>query len=214
VAAAFAASMPACARITSMRDLRDAGVVRQRFDYSCGSASLATLLTYGLNEPVEERQLLRDVLAPMSADELEALKRKGLSLHDLQRLAERRGYRAAGFRLHHGELAKLARPVIVHVKPGGYEHFAILKGVRGDRVYLADPSLGNVRMPLYRFLEMWADASGRGVLFAVDRADRSWPERYALEIPESGGAVSSLISTERLFDSAKPFPLGASLPAR
>ena len=29
--------------VQSMRAIRDAGVVRQRFDYSCGSAALATL---------------------------------------------------------------------------------------------------------------------------------------------------------------------------
>jgi predicted double-glycine peptidase len=34
-------------------------VVKQRFDYSCGSAALATLLTYGLNAPVDELTLLR-----------------------------------------------------------------------------------------------------------------------------------------------------------
>src|SRR5207302_1409027 len=81
-----------------------------------------------------------------------------------------RGHKAQGFRLHYDQLAKLSRPVIVFVKPGGYAHFAVLKGVQGDRVYVADPSLGNVRMPLYRFVDMWADESGRGVIFAVERA--------------------------------------------
>src|SRR5437764_6580719 len=45
--------------VTSLRALRDAGVVKQRYDYSCGAASLATLLTYGLNDRVDEDGLLR-----------------------------------------------------------------------------------------------------------------------------------------------------------
>jgi len=193
-------------RVTSLVALRDAGVVKQRFDYSCGSAALATLLTYGLNDPVDEASLLRALLEPMSADELAALQKKGLSLADLQRLAQKRGHKAQGFRLHASQLAKLSRPVIVFIKPGGYEHFAVFKGVRGDRVHLADPSLGNVRMPLYRFLDMWADESGRGVIFAVERATGGWPERYPLQLAGVAGPPSELLSSERMMSVGAPFP--------
>jgi len=64
--------------VTSLRALRDAGVVKQRYDYSCGSASLATLLTYGLNDPVDEDALLRALLEPLAPVELAALQKKGL----------------------------------------------------------------------------------------------------------------------------------------
>jgi predicted double-glycine peptidase len=193
--------------IRSLRELRDAGVVKQRYDYSCGSASLATLLTYGLNDPVDEDALLRALLEPLSPDELTALQKKGLSLFDLQQLAQKRGHRAQGFRLHQSQLAKLSRPVIVFIKPHGYEHFAVLKGLRGDRVHLADPSLGNVRMPLYRFLDMWADESGRGVVFAVERAVGDWPERYALRLADRADTPLEVLSAERLMEIGKPFPL-------
>jgi uncharacterized protein len=124
----------------------------------------------------------------------------------LQRLAQKRGHKAQGFRIHRDQLPKISRPVIVFIKPHGYEHFAVLKGLRGDRVLLADPSLGNVRMPLYRFLDMWADESGRGVIFAVERNDGSWPERYALQLPGSTGAPLEALVAERLMTSGKPFP--------
>jgi predicted double-glycine peptidase len=192
-------------RIKSVRELRDAGVVRQRFDYSCGSAALATLLSYGLNDPVDEQTLLRALLEPLQPDELVALTKKGLSLQDLQHLAQMRGHKAQGFRLRADQLARLSRPVIAFIKPGGYAHFAVLKGVSGDRAYLADPSLGNVRMPLYRFLDMWADASGSGVIFAVERQDGVWPERYALQLPASAGSRLELLSARRLLEAGKPF---------
>jgi predicted double-glycine peptidase len=193
-------------RVTSLRALRDAGVVKQRHDYSCGAASLATLLTYGLNDPVDEDGLLRELLEPLKSDALTELQRKGLSLRDLQRLAQARGHKAQGFRLHGDQLAKLSRPVIVFVKPGGYPHFAVLKGVRGDRVYVADPSLGNVRMPLYRFVDMWADESGRGVIFAVERAEGPWPERYPLQLAGADGPPLEVLSAERLMSIGTPFP--------
>jgi len=193
--------------VTSLRAQRDAGVVKQRYDYSCGSASLATLLTYGLNDPVDEEVLLRSLLEPLSADELTALQKKGLSLFNLQQLAQKRGHKAQGFRIHQTQLAKLARPVIVFVKPRGYEHFAVLKGLRGDRAYLADPSFGNVRMPIYRFLDMWADESGRGVIFAVERSSGDWPARFALQLAGGADPPLEVLSASRLIEVGKPFPL-------
>jgi len=198
--------------VTSFRALRDAGVVKQRYDYSCGAASLATLLTYGLNDRVDEDGLLRALLESLNSDELTELQRKGLSLRDLQRLAQTRGHKAQGFRLHYDQLAKLSRPVIVFVKPGGYAHFAVLKGVQGDRVYVADPSLGNVRMPLYRFVDMWADESGRGVIFAVERATGQWPERYPLQLAGMAEPPLEVLSAERLMSIGTPLPSLA--PAR
>lgn len=198
------------APVRSLRALRDAGVVRQRYDYSCGSAALATLLTYGLNDPIGETELLRTLTESLSPGELAALQKRGLSLLELQRLAQGRGYRAQGFRLHGLQLARLSRPVLVFIKPHGYEHFAVLKGVRGDRVQLADPSLGNVRMPLYRFLDMWADASGRGVIFAVERPSGQWPEHYALQPAGLAGVPLEVLSAAHLVRIGAPFPNVAS----
>ena len=185
-------------RVRSLRALRDAGVVKQRFDYSCGAAALATLLSYGLNDPVGEDGLLRALLEPLSADALVARQKKGLSLLDLQQLAQQRGHKALGFRVPQSQLAKLSRPVIVFIKPQGYEHFAVFKGLHGGRVHLADPSLGNVRMPLYRFLDMWADASGRGVIFAVESAAGDWPQRYALQLASGSDMPLEVLSAQGL----------------
>jgi predicted double-glycine peptidase len=193
-------------RVTSLVARRDAGVVKQRFDYSCGSAALATLLTYGLNDPVGEDELLRALLEPLAPEELAELQKKGLSLLHLQRLVQKRGHKAQGFRVHQSQLGKLSRPLIVFIKPGGYEHFAVFKGLRGDRVHLADPSLGNVRMPLYRFLDMWADESGRGVIFAGERTSGEWPDRYALQLAGAGELPLEVLSAQRMMNIAAPIP--------
>jgi len=192
-------------RIQSARARRDAGVVKQHYDYSCGSASLATLLNYGLNDPADENELLRALLEQIPAERLATLQKDGLSLYDLQQLAQQRGHKAQGFRLHQSQLAALTRPVMVFIKPRGYEHFAVLKGIRGDRVHLADPSLGNVRMPLYRFLDMWSDDSGRGIIFAVEKASGDWPDRYALQLASSTGVPLEALSAEHLMQIGKPF---------
>jgi uncharacterized protein len=193
--------------VRSLRGQRDAGVVKQGYDYSCGAASLATLLTYGLDDAVGEDALLRALIEPLSPDQLAALQKKGLSLFDLQQLAQKRGHKAQGFRIHRDQLANLSYPVIVFIKPHGYQHFAVFKGLRGGRVHIADPSLGNVRMPLYRFLDMWADESGHGVIFAVERADGGWPNRFALQLAGDANTPLEVLSAARMREIGKPFPL-------
>ena len=152
----------------SMKDLRDQNLVKQRFDFSCGAAALATMLRYGFGDDISERQILIDLFTQLSDDEKKTAERTGFSLLDLQRVARTRGYNAEGFRLLPAQLSMLAGPVIVFIEPRGYKHFAVLRGMRGDRVYLADPSRGNIRQPLYTFLDDWVQDDGTGIIFVVE----------------------------------------------
>jgi ABC-type bacteriocin/lantibiotic exporter with double-glycine peptidase domain len=83
-------------------------------------------------------------------------------------VAQAQGYDAQGFRLDPAQLPMLGGPVIVFIEPRGYKHFAVLRGVHGDRVYLADPSRGNIRMPVYAFLDTWLQDDGKGIIFVVE----------------------------------------------
>lgn len=152
----------------SLKDLRDQDLVRQQFDFSCGAASLATLLRYGFGDDVTERELLIEMYESLPGDEQAIREAEGFSLLDLQRAAQARGYNAEGFRLAPDQIGMLAGPVIVFIEPRGYAHFAVLKGFRGDRAYLADPSRGNIRMPVYAFFEDWLQDDGQGVIFVVE----------------------------------------------
>lgn len=183
--------------VRSWRALRDEGVVRQAFDYSCGSAALATLLSRP-GAPVAEQSILMEVLSVLPEAEMGRTLESGLTLLDLKRAAERRGHRADGFRVEPRLLPKLSRPVIVFIRPRGYEHFAVLRGVRGDRVHLADPARGNVRMPAWRFLEMWSDDEGRGVIFVVENAG-------APPLPVGGPPQPELLGARQLLEIGNPY---------
>jgi uncharacterized protein len=152
----------------SMKDLRDQNVVKQRFDFSCGAAALATLLRYGFGEQVTEREILAQLFDLLSEDEKKTTRVTGFSLLHLQRVAHARGYNAEGFRLGPDQVTKLGGPVIVFIEPRGYKHFAVLRGTEGDRVYLADPSRGNIRMPGYSFLKDWQQTDNKGIIFVVE----------------------------------------------
>lgn len=158
--------LPGGRSVRSWREMRDHGVVRQAYDYSCGSAALATLLS-GLGTAVSEREILNAVLAGLGQEEMRQTMEAGLSLLHLKTVSEERGKQAGGYRVPPEFLAKLRAPVIVFIQPRGYRHFAVFRGIRGDRVFLADPARGNVRFPIWKFLEMWLDEQGRGVIFVV-----------------------------------------------
>jgi uncharacterized protein len=154
--------------IRSMKALRDQNLVKQRFDFSCGAAALATILRHGFGDEITEQQILIELFTQLSDDEKKTAERTGFSLLDLQRVAQRRGYAAEGFRLEPAQLSKLAGPVIVFIEPRGYKHFAVLRGMQNDRAYLADPSRGNIRQPMYAFLNDWVQDGSTGIIFVVE----------------------------------------------
>jgi len=188
----------------SFKALRDEGLIKQAFDYSCGAAALATLLTYGVGDETSEKEILLAVMEVLSKDDAATRKKEGLSLLDLKKIALARGHKAQGFRLSPEFLPKLKGPVLVFIQPRGYKHFAVLKGIRGDRAYLADPSRGNVRIPMYEFLEMWLDSSGKGILFVVERRDRASSEQNRLKLPLRGFSSPEILSARQLLEVGDP----------
>lgn len=148
--------------LTSMKELRDRHLVRQRADFTCGSAALATILTYQYGIPVSEQTIIHSILA--SGKSLEEARADGFSLLDLKKFAAAHGLRSVGY--SGTELAKLMRfnaPALVPVNIKGYRHFVIVKDVRDGQVFIANPALGNMRMPYKDFLAVWQS----GIAFYV-----------------------------------------------
>ena len=191
--------------LRSMKDLRDVNVIKQEFDFSCGAAALATLLRYGLGDGVTEQQVLMQLFGLLSNQERPGVLSQGFSLLHLQRVAQARGYRAEGFRLEPRFLAQLNGPVIVFIQPRGYKHFAVLRGIKDDRVFLADPSLGNVRMPIYRFLEDWLDESGTGIIFVVEPMAGGPNRNSPLNLSIQGLAQPEIMTARELLAVGNPF---------
>ena len=163
----------------SLLDIRFKNVVRQKLDFSCGAAALSTLLTYYFGDDTSEAELLDILENSLSADENDQRALTGYSLLDLKNAASVKGYDSAGYRLSFEQLRQLASPVIVYVVPLGYKHFAVLRGVVGDRVWLADPSRGNLRMSVSRFKNEWG-----GVAFVLGKAGESDIGLHPLSITE------------------------------
>jgi predicted double-glycine peptidase len=153
----------------SWKSIRQQNIVMQQYDYSCGAAALATVIRYYWGDPVTEKQFMETILK-MLADN-EALKDRienGLTMTDLRRAAVKEGYLASIGKRDFVDLMDIKVPVIVRIVQGEFEHFVVFRGVNGDRVYLADPIRGNIRMTATKFIQQWNQGNLRdGVILVV-----------------------------------------------
>lgn len=160
--------------VTSLLEVRQDRVVVQKWDVSCGAAALATLLNYQHGDPVPEGEIARALLQRPEYLANPSLVRvqQGFSLLDLKRYVDKRGYNGIGYpRLMLQDLIKHA-PIIVSLNLHGYNHFVVFRGLRGDRVLLADPAWGNRTLRVERFEKAWITFPRLGkVGFVVVRRD-------------------------------------------
>lgn len=127
-------------------------VVRQQFDYSCGSAALATLLRYHYGRAASESQIFKAMYAVGDQARIQKL---GFSLLDMKTYLATVGYKADGYRFSLEDLAKAATPAIALIQIGAYKHFVVIKGVIDDFVLVGDPALGLRKFSKAEFLANW-----------------------------------------------------------
>lgn len=140
------------APITSLSAMRFQSTVHQQYDFSCGSAAVATLLSYHYGYAVDEQQ----VFAAMFAHGDQAkIRREGFSLLDMKRYLAQHGFTADGYELPLAKLVQARYPAIVLVSDHGYQHFVVVKGVADGRVLLGDPAVGTRAMSEAAFEAIW-----------------------------------------------------------
>ena len=150
------------ARVKSLKEIREAGVIIQQWDTSCAAAALATVLTYSLRHPVSERAVAQGMLK--KTDPLKVKHRGGFSLLDMKRFVEARGFEARAMKGFAMDDLVFFDGAIVPINEFGYNHYVIFRGLKGDdKVHLADPAFGNRTLSKKKFEEMWMD----GIVFIV-----------------------------------------------
>lgn len=146
--------------VASMLARRFNTVVRQQYDFSCGSAALATLLRYHYGLPRSET----DVFTGMWREGDRArIREVGFSLLDMKRYLAEAGISADGFKVSLDAIARRGLPGIALISTKGYRHFVVVKGVTADEVLVGDPSLGVRSVPRDEFQATW-----NGVYFVLN----------------------------------------------
>ena len=138
--------------VQSMEARKFLSVVRQRFDFSCGSAALATLLRYHYADPQTEEAVFQGMWRDGDRAQI---RRIGFSLLDMKRYLVQRGLRADGFKVTLAKVQQTGVPGIVLIEQRGYRHFVVVKGVGAADVLLGDPSLGLRTVSRNEFQRSW-----------------------------------------------------------
>jgi hypothetical protein len=113
------------------------GVVMQTTNYTCGPASLATVLSnFGFNATEME------IAALAGTDE------NGTTMYGLLQAARSKGLNATGMKISSNYLKSNN---IVYMTVNGGAHYSVIREINNETVLLADPSLGNINITREEF---------------------------------------------------------------
>lgn len=148
--------------MATMLDRRFYTVIRQQYDYSCGSAAIATLLRYHYGIPTNEQAAFSGM---WEKGDQAAIQQNGFSLLDMKRYLEAHSLAADGYRVSLDQIAQTGVPGIALTVTRGYRHFVVIKGVTDRYVLVGDPSRGLVRYTRDEFGDIWD-----GLFFVITTA--------------------------------------------
>lgn len=175
----------------SLQEAKFSQVVRQQYDFSCGSAALATLLTFHYDTATDEQTAFA---AMFETGDKEKIATAGFSLLDMKTYLESIGYQADGYVATLDTLESAGVPAIALINYRGYRHFVVIKGMQGKEILIGDPALGIKFMSREDFEGLWDN----GVLFIIKNN------------PEIGQRNFNQSTAWNLLARA---PLGTALPA-
>jgi predicted double-glycine peptidase len=183
------------AQAVSVKEARFTRTLHQQFDFSCGSAAVATLLRFHYGMPVEERHVFASMF---QRGDQGKIRKQGFSMLDMKQYLARLGLKADGFDLPVERLETEKVPAIVLLSERGYRHFVVVKGVSRGRVLIGDPAMGTRAISLQRFHHLWVNH----ILFVVinKRADAYFnhPEDWRVA---PGAPLQLAIDRDRILDT-------------
>ncbi|NMM19429.1 MAG: C39 family peptidase [Rhodoferax sp.] len=141
-------------KVTSLKEARFKATTRQQYDFSCGSAALATLLTYHYGYPVTEQSVFEEMFV---RGDQEKIRREGFSLLDIKTYLNAHQFQADGFAFPLTKLLESGLPAIVLIAENGYHHFVVIKGMIDGRILIGDPSNGTRAVSRESFESTWVN---------------------------------------------------------
>jgi len=140
--------------VTTLKEGRFRNTIHQQYDFSCGSAAVATLLTYQYGYPMSEQTAFAAMFAHGNRAKIS---KEGFSLLDIKRFLAALGFQADGFIVSLQKLQQASLPAIVLIDEHGYHHFVVIKGVLAGRVLVGDPAKGTRSIPETEFDKVWTN---------------------------------------------------------
>ena len=156
-------------KTVSWKQLRDDRLEKQDLDFSCGSASVATILRSFYGVDVYEKDILNEV--EIIGDDGTA------SFSDLEQAVKKYGFKGVGLSVNFEKLKSMKIPAIVYLRYRGDDHFSVIRGIsESGVVWLGDPSWGNRKFSEHQFKKMWEtrdDENLKGKILLIIPQDKS-----------------------------------------
>ncbi|MEM6833618.1 MAG: C39 family peptidase [Pseudomonadota bacterium] len=162
--------------VRSMLERKFLTVIKQQYDFSCGSAALSSLLSFHYDMPTPE---LRSFQGMWYGGDQVQIKRAGFSMLDMKRYLGSRSIAANGFQVPLEKITEVGIPGIVLINVSGYKHFVVLKGVDKGEVLLGDPATGIAAISVAEFMDAWNGVffvitEGPSLVTPLFNADQDW----------------------------------------
>ncbi len=138
--------------IVSWRDIPFQTVKHQAYDYSCGSAAVATLMTYVYGVNASEKDVFLEMFNIGNQDKI---RKEGFSMLDMAHYLNNHGLNAKGYKLTIASIQKYGVPFIALVNNKGYNHFVVVKTMNNGHVLVGDPNIGNTDYAQRDFAAIW-----------------------------------------------------------
>lgn len=164
--------------VTSIQERKFLTTIQQQYDYSCGSAAVATLLTYQFHDPVGEAAVFK---AMWEQGDQAKIRREGFSMLDMKHYLDARGYVSNGYRAGLDKLTQVGIPAIALISENGYAHFVVIKGVERDRILLGDPASGTRVVRRAEFEKNWRVRILFVITNATDKAVFNSPRDWQVQ---------------------------------
>ena len=148
--------------VRSMQELKFTETVRQGFDFSCGSAALATLLTYHYDREMSEFQVFKEM---WNNGDHEKIQKDGFSMLDMKRFLEAEGLQADGFTVDPSKIGEIGVAGIVLMSELDSPHFVVVIGEQDGEILISDPARGIWNLPVEELGALW-----NGVFFVIRNA--------------------------------------------
>tara|TARA_B100001142_G_scaffold326829_1_gene383107 strand:- start:2280 stop:2885 length:606 start_codon:yes stop_codon:yes gene_type:complete len=149
----------------SWQEIKFKNVVKQKYDFSCGSASISTLLKLHdvhvteieiLDFLKKDYQDIENIAETINNDNIEKIaKNNSLSMLDIKKVGEHYGFNVQALEFPYDVIDKLKHPAIVHLEtPKGF-HFSVLISKSDDFFKLLDPTQGDVLVTAKDFKKIY-----------------------------------------------------------
>ncbi|TQR61630.1 C39 family peptidase [Campylobacter troglodytis] len=163
--------------VKSYQELRNKELIKQNYEQSCGTASLATLLNMIDVQKFSELEILQ----MMSEKELRT---DMVSFADLIAVFDKLGYEGSAYQITRQSLDKLLDiPLLVKIEDDPrFPHFVIIINSKGNFLQVFDPSFGRYLSLKRQFFSIWDKHKEGG--FALIVLPKNELQKNALQIPK------------------------------